>query len=91
VLGAGPRRRPDQVAGLVVVALGAASAVHDRPDPVHRGVQPLAGGEVADGELDAVAGLVRAPAEHPHLGAGVPQPRHDQAPEGAGAAGHQER
>ena len=41
--------------------------------------------------VDALAGLAAAPAEHPHLAAGVPQPRDDEAPERARAAGDQDR
>src|SRR5215213_9954023 len=84
-----PRRWPDQVQGLILVALGAARAVHDDLGPVHRGFDSLAGGQVTGHELDAVAGLAAAPAEHPYLAACVPQPRDDEAPERARPAGDQ--
>ncbi len=75
--------------GLVLIALGAARAVHDGSDPVHRGFEPFAGGQIADHELDAVRGFVAVPAEYPHGTAGVPQAWHDEAPERACAAGNQ--
>lgn len=89
MLDAGPRRRPHQVAGLLLVALSAARAVQDGPDPVHRALDSLAGGQIADRELDAILGLVAAPTEHPHLAVGLAQERHDEAPERAGATGDQ--
>ena len=59
------------------------------PDPVHRALDSLAGGQIADRELDAILGLVAAPTEHPHLAVGLAQERHDEAPERAGATGDQ--
>ena len=53
VPGPGPGRRPDQVPGLDLVALGAAGAVHDDLGALDRGVDPLAGGQVAGHVLDA--------------------------------------
>jgi hypothetical protein len=41
-------------------------------------------------KLDAVPGLVAAPTEHPHLTAGIPQERRDEASQRAGAAGEQD-
>jgi hypothetical protein len=83
-------RRPHQVPGLVLVALGAARAVHDRADPVHRGVDALTGGQIAGHELDAVRGVVAAPTQHPHVTAGIPQQRHDEASQRARATGEQD-
>jgi hypothetical protein len=64
--------------------------VHDGLDPVHRGFDPLAGGQVAGHELDAFLCLVAAPGEHPHVATGVPQTPDDMATERAGAAGNQD-
>jgi hypothetical protein len=85
----GAGRGPDQRAGLVTVALGAAGAVHDRADPVQGGRDPGAGGKITGDVLDPLARRVRAAAEHPDLGAGRPQLGHDQAAEGPGSAGHE--
>ncbi len=63
--------------------------MHDGLDPVHRAFEPLAGGQIADHELDAVPGLVAAPTEYPHVTAGLPQAWHDEAPERARDAGNQ--
>jgi hypothetical protein len=57
--------------------------------PLHRGVDPLAGGQVTGHQLDAIPGLAAVAAEHPDLAAGVPQPRDDLAAECSGAAGDQ--
>ena len=83
----GLRRRAHQVPRLLLVALGAARAVHDDLGALHRGVDALARGQVAGHELDALVGLVAVPAEHPNVGAGVPQLRDDEPPERARAAG----
>jgi hypothetical protein len=53
-------------------------------------LDPLAGGQVAGDELDAVDGFAVAPAEHPHVVSGVPQAPDDEAPERTGAAGDQD-
>lgn len=87
----GRRDRPDQVQGLGLVALAAAGAVDDGPGPLHRRLDPLARGQVAPHELDPVPGLVAAAAERPHGVAGVRQPRDDEAPERARAAGERAR
>ena len=84
----GPRRCPDQVQGLLLVALAAARAVHDDLGPLHRGFDPLARGQVTGHELDILSGLAVAPAEHPYLASVVPQPRDDEAPKRARAACH---
>jgi hypothetical protein len=47
VLGTDRGRRPHEVPGLVLVALAASRAVHDGPDSVHRGFDPLASGQLA--------------------------------------------
>jgi hypothetical protein len=86
-----PRRCPDQVQSLLLVALGAARAVHDDLGPLHRGFDALAGGQITCHELDALAGLMAMPAEHSYLAAaGVAQPRDDEAAQGPGAAGDQD-
>lgn len=88
-----PGRRPYQVPGVVLVALGAARAVHDRRDPVDCGLDPLAGGQIAGHELDAVPGLVAAPTEHPQdhdagdVGADVLAQAADDDTESRGTAG----
>ena len=79
VLDPGPRRGPYQVPGLVLVALGAAGAVHDGLDPGDGGVDPLAGGQIAANELDAVSGLVAAPLSTRTLPPALAQERHDAA------------
>ena len=61
----GPRGGLHQRRRLLLVALAAARAVHDDVDPLERGVDALAGIEVADHVLDAVLGRA-AWAEHPH-------------------------
>jgi hypothetical protein len=83
----GPRRRLDQVPCLDLVAFGAAGEVHDDLGVRHRGIDPLAGGQVAGHELEPLHALAPAPAEHPDLAAGVPQPRDDLAAECARTAG----
>jgi hypothetical protein len=65
--------------------------MHDRPNPVHRAREPGARGEIADHELDAVAGRVVVPTECANLTPGVAQPWHDEAPERTRAAGNQNR
>ena len=85
-----PGRRPYQVPGLVLVALGAACAVHDGPGPVHCGFDPLAGGQIACHELDAVPGVVAAPTEYPHVTACIPQAPDEESSERTGAAGDQD-
>src|SRR5215211_1853338 len=50
-------------------------------------LDPLARGEVTGHGLDTLPGLVAVPAEHSNLAAGLPQPRDDEAPERARAAG----
>ena len=70
--------------------LAAARAVHDDLGPLHCGFDPFARGQVTGHELDAVLGLVAAPAEHPYLAAGLPQAPDDEAPECARAAGDQD-
>src|SRR3954453_12274625 len=79
------------MASLVLVAFVAACEVDDQLGPVDRRFDPLAGGQVADHVLDfdSLFGLMTVSAEHPYLAAGVPQPRNDEAPEGARAAGDQ--
>jgi len=61
--------------------------MHNRLDPGHCGVDPPAARQIAGRELDAFAGLVTAPTEHPHGTAGIPQEWRGEAPERAGAAG----
>src|SRR5215207_636266 len=87
----GPRRGLHQVARLVLVALAAAGTVHDDLGTVDRGLDPLAGGQVAGHEVGALAGFATAPGEHPHRAAGGLQPRDYEAPERAGTAGDQDR
>src|SRR5919107_548259 len=82
--------RPHEVPGLVLVALTAARAVHDGPDPVRRGSDSLAGGQVAGDELDAVGGFVVPPTEHPDIATGFTQAWNDESPERTGAAGDQD-
>ena len=89
VPGPGPPGRLDQVAGLDLVAFGAAGQMHDHLGPRHRGVDALAGGQVTGQLLDARAALAAVAAEHPDLAAGRPQPRDDLAAQGAGDAGDQ--
>lgn len=85
-----PGRRAYQVAGLVLVTCGAAGQVHDRADaPGHRG-HARARGQVADDVRDTVGGLAGLSAQHPDVGSGGPQQGHDEAPEGSGAAGHED-
>jgi LexA-binding, inner membrane-associated putative hydrolase len=81
-----PRRRPDQVQGLILVALAAARAVHDDLSPFQRGFDSLARGQVTGHVLGTLPALAAAPAEHPYPAAGVPQPRDDEAPNRARAA-----
>src|ERR671916_497234 len=80
------RRRPYQVPGLVLITLGAAREVHDRPDPVHRRFDPLTGGQITGHVLDAVLCLTAAPAEHPYLATGLPQEPDDESSERTCAA-----
>ncbi len=68
----GPRRCPDQVPGLLLVALAAARAVHDDLDSLHRGLDPLARGQVTGHELDTLLGLAAVPAEHAYRAARRP-------------------
>jgi hypothetical protein len=81
---------PAPGAGLVIVALAAARAVHDDLGSLRRGLDPVALGQVAGHELDALAALVAVPAEHADVVPQVPQPRDDQSPQGAGTTGHEE-
>jgi hypothetical protein len=87
---AGAAGRPYQGAGLLLVALGAAGAVHDRGDAFHGGVDARAGGQVTDQVLGALGGLPPVTAQHPHGVPGLLQQRFDQAAERAGAAGEQD-
>ena len=70
--------------------------MHDDLGSLHRGVDPLARGQVTGHELDPspsswlASALAAAPAEHPDVAPGVPQPRDDQPPQGARAAGDQD-
>src|SRR5262249_42083770 len=89
VPGPGPRRRPDQVPCLDLVAFAAAGEVHDDLGARHRGADPLAAAQVAGHELEPLRALATAPAEHPDRAAGVPQPRDDPAAERARTAGDQ--
>jgi hypothetical protein len=75
---------------LDLVALGAAGEVDDDLGSRHRGVDPLAGGQVTGHQLDNLRALAAVPAEDPDVAAGVPQPRDDEPPQGARAAGDQD-
>src|SRR5262245_7727917 len=79
----------DQVHGLVLVAFATPREVEDDLGSFHGGCDRLARGQVARHELDAFPGLAVAPGWPPYLAAGVPEPRDDEAPERAGAAGHE--
>jgi hypothetical protein len=59
--------------------------VHDRRHALHRGVDPLAGVEVAGDEPVAAAA-----AEHAHVTPGVAQAGDDEPAQGPGSAGDQE-
>ncbi len=86
----GPGRGADQGPRLVAVTFLAARAVHDDLGPGHRGVDPLARIQVTGHEFDTLGRFAVAPAEHPHLAAGVSQTRDDQTPKRPGAAGYQD-
>src|SRR6266498_3534844 len=92
-----PRRCLDQVAGLVLVALAAARAMHDDLGALHRLFDPPARGQVTPHELDTLPALLdtlsafaAASAEHSDDATGVEQPRDDEPPQGARAAGDQD-
>jgi hypothetical protein len=59
--------------------------------PASDGVDAVAGGQVAGGELDAVRGRAGAAAEHAEPGAAGHEERCEAAAERAGAAGEQDR
>jgi hypothetical protein len=63
--------------------------VDDDLGALHRGVDPFAAGQVAGHQLDTRLRRTGAAAEDPDIVAGVQQPRDDQPPQGAGAAGDQ--
>src|SRR5829696_5848690 len=58
--------------------------------PLHRGFDPLAGGQVTAHELDAGLCLTAAAAEHPYIATGVPQEPDDESSERTGAARNQD-
>jgi hypothetical protein len=78
------------VPGLVLVALAAARAVDHDLGARHRVVDPVPGGKVAGHGLDAGLAVAAAAAEDPDVVPGIPQPRDDEPPEGAGAARDQD-
>jgi hypothetical protein len=79
--------RPGPGAPLDLVAVGAARQLQDDLGSRHGGLDPLAGGQVAGHQLDALPAQVAAsrapvsgPAEDADAVAGVPQPRDDLPP-----------
>jgi hypothetical protein len=64
--------------------------VHDGLNPVHRGFDPVTGGQVTTHKPEAVLGLLAAPAEYPHVASSIPQALDDVASERTGAAGNQD-
>lgn len=76
-------RRLDECSGLVIIAVGAARKVQDGANTVDSGVDTLTRRQIADHVLDALAWLLRTPAQHPHVLTGLTQMLHDVAPERA--------
>jgi hypothetical protein len=79
----------NQAPRLVLVALHAARKMQDDPGFCNSGFNPLACGQVTSHELDAGCGLLVVPTEHADIKPGSLQPRDDQSPRRAGAAGDQ--
>jgi hypothetical protein len=64
--------------------------VHDGLDAVHCCVDPLACGQVAGHDLDAVPGFATLPAEDPDVAAGTSEERCDEAPQRVRASREQD-
>jgi hypothetical protein len=86
---AGKRCSPHEVARFDVVSLRAAAEVDDGLNAGNRLLQPFAGREIANDELDAVLWLMVAAAQDAQVAAGIAQSRHNEASEEAGAACNQ--
>jgi hypothetical protein len=83
--------RADQRAGLLLIALAAACAVHDDLGASHGGVDARTGAEVTGGVADASGGLAGVAAEDRDAGAGVAQPLRHGPAERTGTARDQDR
>jgi hypothetical protein len=83
--------RADQRAGLLLVALAAACAVHDDLGASHGDLDALTGAEVTGRVADAFGGFPGMAAKDGDAGAGVAQPLRHGPPERTGTAGDQDR